>query len=109
MWYKRLFCRLSTVFHLAHRSNEVSCPLVARFELLPQISDEHVLQALNDHKALLQAIGYQLQEKVWQSEMPPEYIGILSCYRGVRLEYREYLKIQVVHYEKKHLVSQRID
>lgn len=107
--YKRLFYRFSTAFHPVRRSSEAPCPLVAHFELLPQISDVHVRQALSDHKALLRAIGYQLQETEWQSKMPPEYIGILSCYHGEILEYREYLKTQVVHYEKKHLVSQRID
>lgn len=109
MWYKRLFYRFSTAFHLVRRSNGAPYPLVAHFELLPKISDVHVRQALSDHKALLRAIGYQLQETEWQSRMPPEYIGILSCYHGEILEYREYLKIQVIHYERKHLVSQRID
>ena len=107
-WYKKFFGKLSAFSLPSQIQDSPSCLLVARLQLLSGISDASVLQALNDHITLLQVIGYQVQEEEWQSEMPPEYIGILSCYREGKLEYQRYLKLQVEHYTKMCLVSQKI-
>jgi hypothetical protein len=67
--------------------------LEALLEIRPNVLDGPFLLIVSDHAQLLLMLGYQVWPKVWNTQMPAEYVGVESLYRGGILESRRYLKI----------------
>ena len=105
---RTLFEKIKFFFLNRQTPSQSFGPLEVRLSLLSRIFDEPFPEALSDRIELYSMIGYSVLIKEQSEEIPEGYIGILSCWNGEILEYRQYLKLQVEYVEKKIIVFQRI-
>jgi len=79
------------------------------FEVRPGVEDEPALQYWCDQVEPIINPIYIVRIEQLKIQIPDEYIGILSVFRGAQLLCQEYLKIQSKVVEKRSLAFQRID
>lgn len=82
--------------------------LLMLVELPCYTSTEYLPQVVKDRVLLHRYLGYRVQIKPAQAEIPDGYICRVSCWNAGQLEYQEYLKTQVECVEKTRIVVERI-
>lgn len=108
MILKKSFQKNWSVFECLLQHHASPCLPEAHFEIHPQISDEHVREALNNHIRLYSLLGFQVTTQLSKEEMPAECICVLTVRRGGKLEYRRCLKIRVEYVAKKTVYVEKI-
>jgi len=104
----KLFSRkLKRFFSFQREWASVHDSLSARLLLRPKAFCEHVPESLTNRVTLLRMIGYQVQVGQLTGHTDSEVVGILSCYRGEKLEFQEELRIRSELIEKKTVVFRR--
>lgn len=84
-------------------------PLEMHFVLLPQIFDEPVQSALNDHIRQWWWLVQQVSITRSKEGIPDGYIGIEEMFRGEKLISRLYLKPQVEYVARTIISSEKIE
>lgn len=104
----KLFQKLKSFFSSQSKQSEAYDGLWLQVQIPFETLDEACWRDWRCQTLQYIMLGYQIQETEPTEEIPPGCIGLMKCYYGGKLIYRQELRLEEEYFEKKIVVSERL-